>query len=506
MANSTKQPPRRGKIKQMPNQNGAVAVEQPPEVAESPETPQTPFDPEPEAAEPVPDIGLMPPPHKSAGRPRTKGDFFDTVRKVAPEDWGTRVYLYLYCWEPICDEKLSGEKRYLNRYSQPILDEHSIMIDYGSGKYRLTLTNRKPTTTEKGSPIDTYDFEIYNPKYPPKIPRKVWKNDPRNARWEALLPPEQAPGTTPAIDPLAAFDTYMNIQDRIEDRLKPSPPATPTAVAPAPPDPFDTAKKIMDMRSNDPMIALFNARLDAADKAQEKARDREFELMKELRQQQQHAPSKGIADQLLELVPLLEKLKPVKEFFGIGTAGEAVNPARPGKMGAYEMVRDLAQTDFGRNLGQGLGILLANIVTHGAQANGQQQPTPPQPIAPVMSGATPNGTVPPKETDEQRIQRIGQNITQPMLYEYFLKDLSGEEFAERMFDLWPEDFIFIRKLGTDNLIERYRRFPQAWAVIAPKEPAFIEFIQEFCGWNEPPTEAQAADGGVTDLEEEEAGA
>jgi hypothetical protein len=502
MANSTKQPPKRGKIKQMPRQNGNVAIEDPPEVPEQPPITQTPFDEPQKAAEPVPDLGLKPPPQKSEGRARSKGDFFDTVRRIPKEDWGTRVFLYLYCWEPICDEKLSGEKRYLNRYSQPVLDEHAIMVDYGSGKYRLTLTNRKPATNENGAPIETYDFEIYNPKYPPKIPRKVWKNDPRNARWEALLPPETL-APPPPIDPLAAFDTYMNIQDRIEERIKPAatPPAAP---APAPaPDPFDTATKFMglqlQMRSADPMVAALLSRLEAADKAAEASRQREFELMREMRQQPAAAPQKGIVDQLVELIPMLDKLKPLKEFLGLNGATE---PPRHVRMGAYEMVRDLAQTDFGRNLGQGLGVLLSNLASKPA-ANGQQQPIPP-----VMSGASPNGTAAPSETDEQRIQRIGQQITQPMLYEFFLKDLSGEEFAERMFDLWPEDYTFIRKLGWQNLVDRYRRFTPAWAVIAPKEPAFVEFIQEFCAWQEPATEAEAAedDAAVTDLDEQVQGA
>lgn len=483
MARSTKQPPKRGTLEQMPS--AGVALEEPPAA------PETPFDAEPpHEADNNGSIANNISPPESAPKPsRPRGtshrEFFEIVRSVAKADWGTRIFLYLYCFEPICNEKISGEKKYLCRFDQPIADQQEIMIDYGSGKYRLVLANNKPLQQEKGQAIETLDFEIYNPKYPPRIPREVWKNDPRNQRWLALLPKEGAAPPPAAPNPLDAFGTFMDIQDRMEERLKPAqqspPPAQPAA------NPFDVAQQIMQMRANDPMIAALMQRLDAADKAQEAARAREFELMKELRHTTAAppVPAKSLADQLIELIPVLEKLEPVKKFFGFSGPGEAV---RAGKTTAYDMIRDLASTPFGQNLGQGLGMLFSSLGNRGAAANGAQ----PQPIIPAA-------TVPAKETDEQRIQRIGQAITQPMLYEYFLKDLAGDAFAERMFDLWPEDYVFIRKLGAENLVNRYRQFPQAWAVIGPKEPAFIEFIQEFCAWSE---QAEDAEGGVIDLEEE----
>ena len=53
-------------------------------------------------------------------------------------------------------------------------------------------------------------------------------------------------------------------------------------------------------------------------------------------------------------------------------------------------------------------------------------------------------------------------------------------------------------------MNRYRQFPPAWAVIAPKEAAFIEFIREFCSWdpNEDEGPAPGPDDGVVDLDTE----
>ena len=90
-----------------------------------------------------------------------------------------------------------------------------------------------------------------------------------------------------------------------------APPTQDTAV---PADPFDTAKKIMDMRGNDPMIAALMQRLDAADKAAEKAREREFELMKELRQTA--APA---AEKPKTLMEQLTDFKALKDLFTNGS-------------------------------------------------------------------------------------------------------------------------------------------------------------------------------------------
>jgi len=73
-----------------------------------------------------------------------------------------------------------------------------------------------------------------------------------------------------------------------------------------------------------------------------------------------------------------------------------------------------------------------------------------------------------------------------------------------MYDMWPEDYLFMRGLGAENIINRYRQFPPAWALIAPKEPAFVDFIREFCAWDadedEAPAPPEGGDAGVIDLE------
>jgi hypothetical protein len=140
---------------------------------------------------------------------------------------------------------------------------------------------------------------------------------------------------------------------------------------------------------------------------------------------------------------------------------------------AYDVIRDIASSPFGASLGQGLGMLVSNLAIAGSQPPAMNgAPRPAGPVLVPNPGAT-------AENPEQRIQRIGQTITTPMLYEFFLKDESGATWAERMFDMWPEDYIFMRTLGPENIVQRYRQFGPAWAIIGPKNPRLWSSSRSF---------------------------
>lgn len=472
-----------------------------------------------------------PQPTKPKGRP-PKGTprpdnppFFDKVAAVPRSDWGTRAYMYVYVDEPFCNPKAFGSTRYLLKSSAPILDLEGLKQDYGSFKGWMTLNCRK-TGKDQTDEMDRHEFEIYNIKHPPKIPRSAWANDPRNKRWLDLLPPEKPAASEGATTMIDAMRVYKEIRADVRDEVsKPEEPQTrasevletmraakdlfapATTAAPATPtDPFETAAKIMQMRANDPMTAVMMGLLEAANKATESAREREFKLQQQLLEAKTvpaAAPAKGVIEQLLEVAQNAEKLEPIKKLFSglFGGTGEAV-AGRAARTNGYDMVLNIAQSPFGANLGQGLGMLLSSLATAGSRAPVATNPAQPPPV--VISQQQPNTTVPPQESTEQRINRIGNQITQPMLYEFFLKDEPGSVWAERMFDMWPEDYVFMRGLGADNIVNRYRQFAPAWAIIGPKEPAFIQFMQEFCAWD-PNAEEQAEDG-VKDLDDEGVGA
>ena len=211
----------------------------------------TPIQPETQAA-PIPERKKnMKKSHPNAGRkkkdappdPESEQKFFDKIKAVPTEDWGQRAFIYVYCTEPLCDLKTQGGAKFLFKSNAPITDLQKIMADYGSFKGYMTLNIRKPGD-KQGDQVDRFDFEIYNPNYPPKIPRKVWIEDSRNEKWAALLPAEAPPpaanGTAPnLIDTMRAVNEMRrDIREELED-------AQP--IIPEPPDPIAQFKGVADV-------------------------------------------------------------------------------------------------------------------------------------------------------------------------------------------------------------------------------------------------------------------
>jgi hypothetical protein len=449
--------------------------------------------------------------------------FFDRVAAVPKEDWGTRAFMYVYADEPVCKAKTFGTTRYLLKSSVPILDLEGLTQDYGSFKGWMSLNLRK-TGKDATDEVDRLDFEIYNHKYPPKIPRAAWANDDRNARWIALLPPEpvsQAAATSTLIEG-ARF--YKEIRDEVKDEMEPAEPqqtrtsevletmkaakelfgpSAPPATATPPPDPFDTAAKIMAMRANDPMTAVLMGMIDSANKSVEAAREREFKLQEKLLEAKTAAPqSKSFMEQALDLANDPAKLEPLKKLASAFGFGGAESATRAGRTTGMDILNNLVSGPAGEVLARGAAQLLITLPSmlqpNPANTNGQQVAHPPDQVAP------PANQQPAQETPEQRIYRIGMTITRPMIAEWFMKDATGQQFAAWMNDSWPDDYQFIKLLGSENLIQRYRNSP-VWAAVSFREKEFIAFIQEFCEWTEPKDEAEPINAeGVEDLEDKEA--
>jgi len=473
----------------MPAPQTATAVEDIPQ--EFQETAQEP----PQEAAPPPRSPLKKKPAGAAPDP----NFFARVAAIPRDDWGNRVFLYLYVLEPLCDLKQSGGKTYLNRYSAPVKDEHQIMLEYGSGRYRLMLSMNK-VSHEQSNEIARFEFEIYNVQYPPKVPRAAWVNDTRNAKWEALLPKEAPPAAAAGtlVDAMRLYgDIRREVRDEVEETEPAQQPTTtsevlatmkaakdlfaPAATAAAPAgDPFDTAKKIMDMRTNDPMIALLLARMDAQDKAAEAARQREYDLQRELRaiQTAPAAPAKGLLDQIVELSALGDKLKPLKEMLGFngGSNGDAPRGRTTGMDLAREGISKFFESPLADGAGQLLGAMATKIINQ--NSNGAQ----------AMNPAPQNG-VQPRGDD---MGKFIENVLNPALLSHYVRGLSGSDFAAWLADGYPDRVIPLQnfthpfipgKRGAPAIIEAYKHTPSMWPALSSQgEPAFIAFVEDFCSW------------------------
>jgi hypothetical protein len=298
MAESRKNTRKNGNVAHFPPPENGVAV------ADNPDIPD--FAPA-AAAEPPAEA---PANQKRRGRPKNsdppvRTDFWKQVRQIPTADWGTRVYLYLYVLEPLCNLRQSGGRVYLNRYAEPVQDEHQICLEYGSGRYRLMLSYNK-VSPDDSTCLSSHEFEIYNPQHPPKVPRAAWVNDARNAKWEALLPKEttQTAGAAAASTIVDAMKMVTDIRAQVRDEMEPNEvpdPQTPSemvqtfkamkdilqpAGTTAAKDPLELATSLattmMQMKAENPIVDILRDELKAMREEAAKGRDWEYQLQQQL--------------------------------------------------------------------------------------------------------------------------------------------------------------------------------------------------------------------------------
>src|SRR5271157_5168529 len=67
-------------------------------------------------------------------------EFFDTLARISPADWGSRASVKVYRLAPIFDALVGSKKKYIMLYmAAPAPTEETIKHDCGSGRYRLYL-------------------------------------------------------------------------------------------------------------------------------------------------------------------------------------------------------------------------------------------------------------------------------------------------------------------------------------------------------------------------------
>ena len=442
--------------------------------------PETPFDQSP----PANPAKTTPPPTPKAKRP----SFFARVKLIPKADWGTRVFIYVYCWEPICNLKMGGENKYLVRLSEPILDEQPLMVDYGSGKYHLKLVNRKPGSGE-GEMVDTTEIEIYNPKYPPKIPRSVWMNDPRNERWAALLPKEEPVVPPTGLNTLTdAFKTFGEIRRDLKEEMAPPPGAVPAPVGDPMGNALSMVQTIMAMKADNPMVEIMKIQLQSVNDQAERARDREAALQKEMREMilkmSEHNTNGGGEKRfgLREAIGELKEFLPaIKEFLP-----QAVESARASRSSWLDVARDVAPgvIDWGGKIALALASRMPPPPP--VQQNGQPRPQ----LAATANGAQPQQQpqAPPQEPPAF-VRFLGQPFVFDGFQRYFRGykegNNTGADFAEWVNDGGGEVPLKEgRAMGSTGIMQMLKQSP-AWFLFKDDEAKLTAFVDETLAWAPP---------------------
>lgn len=449
-------------------------------------------------------------PKDAAGRfespPKLK-TFWERQREIRPEDWGPRFAVYLYRIEPVIDRLRSAENKYLRVYSEPVTEEQ-IMVEFGSGKYRAMLVSKKPGQ-ETGETNDSFVFEILNLKHPPAIPKGEWVDDPRNKRWSWAKEPD--PPLKPGLAEVSeAFDTFNEMQDKIRQQIGGGQQGNPTSqfkdMAEAvskiveiakPPvqaetakvDPFELATRILQIRSDNPMVELMKEQMTAIREELKEQRQEAARLQRELfdvrtKKDETEEGSKGFAGKIKELVEVKNE---VKDLLGISES-----TGRRGTPAILELVKETVIQLAG-------SPVVAAIISR--MAGPAPGPMPGMGQSPAVHQASPpaaNGTSQPQrpEPDAQAFMQFVQQIT-PVMISKLEAGQSGGDFAGWMYEGYPDTLPKLQTLthaslpglqGAPVIIAFYRTTPY-WPRIMQHEQGFTKFIEEFCAWRAETAEA-----------------
>lgn len=361
--------------------NGAAAVAELPEENEE----QEEIEPEP------------PPPPAPPRRTRQKDappkflEFFRKLSTYPLADWGTRVKVKVYRLEPITNQLLATGKKYVAIYMQPPVDEERIKQDAGSGRYRLYLNYKAPAEGEKE--IDSVEIDILDMRYPPKVPKGAWLDDPRNQEWAWAREFYDKQGAQPAV-PAAQGPTMLETIDTVLDvaeRLKP----TPAAPAQTAVQELNTLVAVAEkLRPPETVPAFMQTQFTALQAQITAAQERADKLMLLLLEDRRKGSTSSDGVSVIkEVVGGLKELVPtVKEFFpeGIGNGGGGGSRLNGWQEFAVALGNSPAVSSIISPLAGALAGVLVGRFTGGARPG--QPPAPPpayQPPAPHQPPSQP---------------------------------------------------------------------------------------------------------------------
>ncbi len=461
--------------------------------------------PEPAAPESQPGTEQTARPAPPNVRNKGKESFWHKVREIPKEEWGKRAWIYVYCLEPVCNLKTAGENKYLVKSAEPITDEDSIMHDYGSGKYRLNLVYRKPAA-DRGDEVDATEIEIYNPKYPPKIPRTAWMNDPRNERWAALLPKEEPPVPQTGLGAITdAFQTFSAIRKDLREELTPppAPPAPPPSNSMG--DTLQLVNTIMTMKADNPMGEMYRQEMTSLREEMRAEREENRKLQAELRAKS-NANGFTLESLLERSDTLIPKLKGLLNLGG-DKLTEVVH-GRPRKW--WEDILIATVPPIVQSVAPVIPIMIDRMGRPPAPMNGNgmngtaapaQQALPPSQQQQV-----------PANPMQQLLTKVGNFLGANMkpLQKHFedfragrLSDpddpeskIDGVDFAMWVTEFHGEEILKdARALGSAQIMQMFRQ-SMYWPAIQPHEAKLAEFLDQVLSYSPEP---EAEGDGPIDL-------
>jgi hypothetical protein len=465
-----------------------------------------------EPSEPERNRGGRPPGAKNKG---PSPSFFDRLKDI---DW-QRHTAFIYRLQPLIDRTVGGEPKYIDKYGEPF-DEDRVMHDHGSGVYQVRLTELQGKTG-KSTQVDSYNFEIYNMKFPPQCPVGVWLDDHRNERWKWAKEPltaEQAGKPVDnrsngvggqdvgslvktigkelrdgQVDPTKQFEAQTAAyQTGLKQGIETAKASTPaggdsklietilTALLNRPePKGDDSVVKVLtlqleaerEQRKADREQA--KADREAADKRADAAEKRHNDLMQVMLAKKENSGT----DVIQQFTSMFNMFKGITEG-GLGATDDSWTGIL--KEGVREALPHIAPS---------LAPMIGGMVTGAAQfAGGGPRPAPgPQrvpPPAPHGSQVASSIAEPPPQQDPHMGAYQCVFMNQAALLNAVKSGKPGIEFGDWLVEgHGPLEIEKLKAAGVDRIVAFIsQQVPAMWAELQPFEMKFRAFLSELMSW------------------------
>lgn len=429
-------------------------------------------------------------PAPKAGRPVKGGvDFFRRLGELPAQQWQDgKLIIYVYRLQPFTDRHAGGQKStFILKYTSPI-DEETILLDHGSGKYRFMLL-QAVEGTNKMKTLDTKELDILHPKFPPKVPPGEWVDDPRNKKW-AWGAPKDAAAAAPAGGEIALVrEVLQQIRDntpavqqnsaegmaKLLEAMKPDPNAFVTTLT--------KMKELSGGGESSAVMTLVLGQLTAVRDELKEERAANRALLEKLIEIKTAPPAEQpkAPDPIEQLTTMFGVFQKARETFGAET--ETAARAARGHMTGWQEFFAPAVEAISQAVAPAVSAMLTPGAVLGAAAN-PTMVTRPAPAGPDLAAHI----------------RTFQAVREPML-SFLNNGISGAEFASWFIDGYGSlQYEAIRAAGAERIISVFRRSPM-WAQLAAIEQRFVQFIGEFVAGPEEQPAAEPGAAATVDMSE-----
>lgn len=385
----------------------------------------------------------------------------------------------------------------------PKLTKEILVKTFGSGDYKILVTDVNKTVKGKGGMFFTAYFSYRVPDYPPVVVVEELDLNHKNNRTyidklraEGKLDADGrvkmnqpiAAGNDPAL--MALVTTLVRQITEAKNQVAKDPAAE--AISSMFMKTHEQSMQLLkdQVKTDDPdkLVKMLGALKDMLPKAESGNNMLEVVVkMNENMAKIQADASKGREELLMKMMEIvqtkkedggikeqLETFQMMKEVFGNGEGGGAKNPKW------WETAIEHGAPLLGKAFDMVVGVMSIKNYEKGLKM--QNSGTVPTVVAQPQQVEGGKVVEMPKQEETQQVSQFGQLLRQygGLILSAINKEQSGDDFADALVGMVGKPtYVQIASVGKDQLLAEMKSVPEFWEKVAPIESMVVQFVNEF---------------------------